>query len=100
MNENIANSNILNEENEDKVTEIFGSNVFNDTVMRQRLPKKIYKDLKKTMTEGRKLDALTAEVVAYAMKEWAIEKGATHFSHWFQPLTGITAETHDSFISH
>ena len=100
MNEDLNFENSAKEEKEGKVTEIFGTNVFNDTVMRQRLPKKIYKDLKKTMNEGRKLDPLTAEVVAYAMKEWAIEKGATHFSHWFQPLTGITAEKHDSFISH
>ncbi len=85
---------------EKKITEIFGENVFNDTVMRQRLPKKVYRDLKRTMEEGKKLDAVTAEVVAYAMKEWAIEKGATHYSHWFQPLTGITAEKHDAFITH
>ncbi|MBR5375943.1 MAG: glutamine synthetase III, partial [Lachnospiraceae bacterium] len=87
-------------EGEKKITEIFGENVFNDTVMRQRLPKKVYRDLKRTMDEGRKLDSVTAEVVAYAMKEWAIEKGATHYSHWFQPLTGITAEKHDAFITH
>lgn len=81
------------------VVEIFGENVFNDAVMQERLPKKVYKDLKKTIEEGKDLDPVTAEVVAHAMKEWAIEKGATHYSHWFQPLTGVTAEKHDSFIS-
>ena len=82
-----------------KITEIFGENVFNDTVMRERLPKKIYKELKNTI-EGRKdLDPVVADVVAEAVKEWAIEKGATHYTHWFQPLTGTTAEKHDSFIS-
>lgn len=81
------------------VVDIFGEDVFNDSVMQQRLPKKVYKDLKKTIEEGKELDPVTAEVVAHAMKEWAIEKGATHYSHWFQPLTGITAEKHDSFIS-
>lgn len=80
------------------VTEIFGENVFNDKVMVERLPKKIYKELRKTIDEGKELDALTAEVVANAMKDWAIEKGATHYTHWFQPLTGTTAEKHDSFI--
>ncbi|MDD3140274.1 MAG: glutamine synthetase III [Lachnospiraceae bacterium] len=81
------------------VAEIFGENVFNDTVMMERLPKKVYKDLKKTIEEGKELDAATADVIAHEMKEWAIEKGATHFTHWFQPLTGVTAEKHDSFIS-
>jgi glutamine synthetase len=81
------------------VVDIFGENVFNDSVMQERLPKKVYKDLKKTIEEGKDLDPMTAEVVAHAMKEWAIEKGATHYSHWFQPLTGVTAEKHDSFIS-
>lgn len=81
------------------VVDIFGEDVFNDSVMQQRLPKKVYKDLKKTIEEGKELDPVTAEVVAHVMKEWAIEKGATHYSHWFQPLTGITAEKHDSFIS-
>ncbi len=90
----------MTEREEKKITEIFGENVFNDTVMRQRLPKKVYRDLKKTVDDGKKLDPVTAEVVAYAMKEWAIEKGATHYSHWFQPLTGITAEKHDAFITH
>ncbi len=82
-----------------KVTEIFGEDVFNDTVMQERLPKKVYKDLKKTIEEGKELDLATADVIAHEMKEWAIEKGATHYTHWFQPLTGVTAEKHDSFIS-
>ena len=81
------------------VKEIFGENVFNDSVMRARLPKKVYQELKKTMEEGKELDLVTADVVAHEMKEWAIEKGATHYTHWFQPLTGATAEKHDSFIS-
>ena len=71
----------------------------NDTVMQERLPKKVYQQLKKTIEEGKDLDLATADVVAHEMKEWAIEKGATHYSHWFQPLTGVTAEKHDSFIS-
>ena len=81
------------------VAEIFGEDVFNDSVMQERLPKKVYKDLKKTIEEGKDLDLATADVIAHEMKEWAIEKGATHFTHWFQPLTGVTAEKHDSFIS-
>ena len=81
------------------VAEIFGSNVFNDAVMQERLPKKVYKELKKTIEEGKELDLATADVIAHEMKEWAIEKGATHYTHWFQPLTGVTAEKHDSFIS-
>ena len=81
------------------VAEIFGEDVFNDTVMQERLPKKVYKDLKKTIEEGKELDLATADVIAHEMKEWAIEKGATHYTHWFQPLTGVTAEKHDSFIS-
>ena len=81
------------------VAEIFGENVFNDTVMQERLPKKVYKDLKKTIEDGKELDLVTADVIAHEMKEWAIEKGATHYTHWFQPLTGVTAEKHDSFIS-
>ena len=79
--------------------EIFGSNVFNDTVMRERLPKKTYQKLKETIRDGKDLDLETADVVAHEMKEWAIEKGATHYTHWFQPLNGITAEKHDSFIT-
>lgn len=81
------------------VAEIFGENVFNDAVMQARLPKKVYKKLKEVIDEGKELDLETADVVAHEMKEWAIEKGATHYSHWFQPLTGVTAEKHDSFIT-
>ena len=81
------------------VAKIFGEDVFNDTVMQERLPKKVYKDLKKTIEEGKELDLATADVIAHEMKEWAIEKWATHYTHWFQPLTGVTAEKHDSFIS-
>jgi glutamine synthetase len=81
------------------VAEIFGEDVFNDTVMQSRLPKKVYKDLKRMIKEGQELDLATADVIAHEMKEWAIEKGATHYTHWFQPLTGVTAEKHDSFIS-
>ncbi|MCR5507294.1 MAG: glutamine synthetase III [Lachnospiraceae bacterium] len=81
------------------VPEIFGSMVFNDAIMRDKLPKDIYRSLKKTIEAGRDLDISIANVVAIAMKDWAIEKGATHYTHWFQPLTGITAEKHDSFIS-
>ncbi|GAB6154984.1 glutamine synthetase III [Desulfosporosinus burensis] len=79
--------------------DIFGQNVFNDSIMRERLPKATYKSLRKTIEEGLPLDPDVAEVVANSMKDWAIEKGATHFTHWFQPMTGITAEKHDSFIS-
>ena len=81
------------------VSEIFGQNVFNDTVMQERLPKKIYRELKNTIEEGKELDLATADVIAHEIKEWAIEQGATHYTHWFQPLTGVTAEKHDSFIS-
>ena len=81
------------------VTRIFGENVFNEHVMRERLPKKIYKELHKTIDEGKELDPMTAEVVASAMRDWAMEKGVTHYTHWFQPLTGFTAEKHDSFIT-
>ncbi|HHW22970.1 MAG TPA: glutamine synthetase type III [Clostridiaceae bacterium] len=80
------------------IKEIFGSMVFNDPVMKERLPKDIYKALKKTMKNGTHLELDVANVVASAMKDWAIEKGATHFTHWFQPMTGVTAEKHDSFI--
>ncbi len=83
----------------DKVSEIFGINVFNDSVMKERLPDDVYKILKSTIKEGKSIDSSIADTVANAMKDWAIEKGATHFTHWFQPLTGITAEKHDSFIS-
>lgn len=79
--------------------DIFGENVFNDAIMRERLPKATYKSLRNTIEEGLPLDPDVAEVVANSMKDWAIEKGATHFTHWFQPMTGITAEKHDSFIS-
>lgn len=82
-----------------RVTEIYGSNVFNDATMRERLPKATYKSLKKTIDDGLTLDVTVADVVASAMRDWALEKGATHFTHWFQPMTGITAEKHDSFIS-
>lgn len=78
---------------------LFGSNVFNDAVMRERLPKATYKALRKTIDEGLELDPNVAEIVASAMKDWALEKGATHFTHWFQPMTGLTAEKHDSFIA-
>ena len=81
------------------VADIFGENVFSDKVMQERLPKKIYKELHKTIDEGKELDPIVAEAVAEAMKQWAIEKGATHYTHWFQPLTGVTAEKHDSFIT-
>jgi len=81
------------------VTEIYGANVFNDAVMRERLPKAIYKELKKVQNGDKELTLEIAEVVANAIKDWAIERGATHYTHWFQPLTGTTAEKHDSFIS-
>ena len=81
------------------IPEIFGSLVFNDQVMRERLPEDTYKTLKKTIEVGKPLDKSVADVVAAAMKDWAIEHGVTHYTHWFQPLTGITAEKHDSFIT-
>ena len=81
------------------VPELFGSMVFNNEVMKERLPKDIYKALQKTIADGLHLQLDVANVVAAAMKDWAIEKGATHFTHWFQPMTGVTAEKHDSFIS-
>ena len=81
------------------VTDVFGSMVFNDSVMRARLPKDVFKQVQRSINEGKRLDSAAATVVANAMKDWAIEKGATHFTHWFQPMTGITAEKHDSFIS-
>lgn len=83
----------------DKVSELFGSKVFNDSVMAERLPEDTYDILKRAIKEGKGIDSSIADTVASAMKDWAIEKGATHFTHWFQPLTGITAEKHDSFIS-
>ena len=81
------------------VKEIFGCDVFNDSVMQDRLPKKVYRELKKTIEEGKELSMEIADVVAHEMKEWAIEKGATHYCHWFQPLTGVTAEKHDAFVT-
>ena len=81
------------------VTELFGSMVFNDSVMRARLPRDVFKQLQRSMSDGKRLDSSAAVVVANAMKDWAIEMGATHYTHWFQPMTGITAEKHDSFIS-
>ncbi len=83
----------------EKVSDFFGINVFNDAVMKERLPSDSYEILKSTIKEGKSLDSSIADTVAEAMKEWAIEKGATHYTHWFQPLTGITAEKHDSFIN-
>lgn len=82
-----------------KINEIFASNVFSDAVMKERLPKATYKALKKTIEKGTSLHPEVADIVASAMKDWAVEKGCTHFTHWFQPMTGITAEKHDSFIN-
>lgn len=81
------------------ISDIFGAMVFNDEVMRQRLPKEVYKSLTKTIATGKTIDPGIADVVANAMKDWAVEKGATHYTHWFQPLTGVTAEKHDAFIA-
>ena len=97
MRERISNK--MMEKENFNVVDIFGENVFNDSVMQARLPKKVYKKLHEVMEEGKELDLETADVVAHEMKEWAIEKGATHYTHWFQPLTGVTAEKHDSFIT-
>ncbi len=80
-------------------SELFASNVFNDAVMKDRLPKSVYKALQRTIKNGEKLDISVADAVALAMKDWAIEKGATHYAHVFYPLTGLTAEKHDSFLS-
>ena len=82
-----------------KVTELFGSMVFNEEVMKQRLSSQSYKAWKKCVTDSTPLELTTAQEIANAMKDWAIEKGATHFTHWFQPMTGVTAEKHDSFIT-
>ena len=82
-----------------KVTEIFGSMVFNDAVMKQRLSKNVYNSLHQTIANRSELDANVADAVAVAMRDWALERGATHFTHWFQPMTGVTAEKHDGFIS-
>ena len=95
----MSNCNCQPEKSFESVSSLFGSNVFNDFTMKERLPKKTYKALRKTIDEGLPLDESVAEVVANAMKDWAIEKGATHFTHWFQPMTGTTAEKHDAFIS-
>src|SRR5574344_1055881 len=81
------------------IEQVFAMDVFNDAVMRERLPKAIYAKLKKTIENGVDLDPEIAGAVAHAMKEWALEKGATHYTHWFQPMTGITAGKHDSFIA-
>ncbi len=81
------------------VSKYFGCMVFDDRVMKARLSAKVYQSLRKTIDGGVKLDSSVADAVAEAMKEWAVSKGATHYTHWFQPLTGITAEKHDSFIS-
>jgi len=86
-------------EKRDTITEIFGANVFNDEAMQVYLPKAVFKKLKKTIEDGLELDNDIADSVAHGMKEWAIDRGATHYTHWFQPLTGVTAEKHDSFIS-
>src|SRR5690349_18108809 len=82
-----------------KAAETFGSLVFNDKVQQERLPKAAYRALRATITRGETLDAATADAVASALKDWAVEHGASHYTHWFQPLTGITAEKHDSFLS-
>ena len=81
------------------ISERFGCMVFNDDVMRERLPKEVYKSLSRTIASGKPIDPTIADVVANAMKDWAVEKGATHYTHWFQPLTGMTAEKHDAFLS-
>ena len=83
---------------ETPTSEIFGSNVFSETVMKDRLPKSVYKAMQATIKQGKPLDSSIADAVALAMKDWAIEKGATHYAHVFYPLTGITAEKHDSFL--
>ena len=81
------------------VPEIYGINVFNDAMMREHLPKKVYEELKSTIEQGALLNSEIADIIANAMKDWAIERGATHYTHWFQPMTGITAEKHDSFLA-
>ena len=80
------------------IPDIFGENVFNDKVMRSSLPKEVYKSLRKTIDAGEPIDMSIADTVANDMKDWAVSKGATHYTHWFQPLTNLTAEKHDSFI--
>ena len=84
---------------EKTIPELYGSQVFTDRVMRDKLPKDVYRALKKTIEKGTHLELDVANAVALAMKEWAVENGATHYTHWFQPLTGYTAEKHDSFIT-
>ena len=81
------------------VPEYFGCDVFSTSVMKERLPKETFEEFQRTLETGHRLDITVAKVIADAMKDWAIEKGATHYTHWFQPLTGITAEKHDSFIT-
>ena len=81
------------------ISEIFGMNVFGDSMMREHLPKHVYEELRKTIERGETLNSSIADIVANAMKDWAIERGATHYTHWFQPMTGITAEKHDSFLA-
>ncbi len=85
--------------NSTKIPDLYGSLVFNDKVMREKLPKDVYKALRKTIDNNTHLELDVANSVAVAMKEWAVENGATHFTHWFQPMTGTTAEKHDSFIN-
>src|ERR671917_2715566 len=85
--------------NDLSVRQLFGANVFSDEVMRSRLPENVYKALRNTIKKGASLDPTVADVVATAMKEWAMERGATHYTHWFQPMTGLTAEKHDSFLN-
>ncbi|MEN6373229.1 MAG: glutamine synthetase III, partial [Smithella sp.] len=80
------------------VSEYYGEDTFNNKVMKEKLPKDIYNKILEIINEGKPLDIATADIVAHAMKEWALEKGATHFAHWFQPMTGITAEKHDAFV--
>ena len=82
------------------VEKIFGENVFTPGKMKERLPKSVYKAVKQDMDHGGELSLEDADVVAKGLKDWAVEKGATHYTHWFQPLTGITAEKHDSFVAH
>src|SRR5439155_22963266 len=80
------------------IRQLFGVNVFSDEVMRSRLPENVYKGLRNTLKKGAPLDPTIADVVAATMREWAMERGATHYTHWFQPMTGLTAEKHDSFL--
>ena len=82
-----------------RISEIFGKKVFNDKIMKEKLPKDAYNALKQHIEDGTELEGATANVIASAMKDWALENGATHFTHWFQPMTGVTAEKHDSFMT-